>query len=593
MQPIYCQGTGMLIRRFCTIVFTLFFTVSAFAAATDEFAALMDEAWEAQLASSPLFASRLGDRRYNQLWTDLTISAIETRQQQTRDFLRRAYVIDRNSLSEDQQLNYELFRRTLQDDVDAFQFNAHLMPLHHRGGVQNLENNTNYLSFESVEDYDDWLARMSRIGEYVEQTIKLAEVGRKQGILPPKILMQRIPDQIAAQLVENAEDSPFYSLFETLPGSMTDQEQGRIRATARATIAATILPAYQKLARYFNDTYLPACRDSIGLSSLPNGSRWYEYKTRHYTTTQMSPDEVHNLGLTEVSRIRDEMQRIIDEVEFEGSFNDFLVFLRTDPQFYFDNPDDLYESYLATSKRIDPEIVNLFGKLPRMPYGVKPIPDSIAPDTTTAYYSAPAADGSRAGTYWVNLYRPDVRPKYEIEVLSVHEAMPGHHLQIALQQELTDMPNFRRYGGFTAFIEGWGLYSEGLGYDLGLYKDPYSRFGQLTYEMWRAVRLVVDTGMHYKGWTRQQAIDFFKDNAAKTELDIINEIDRYIGNPGQALAYKIGQLRMLTIRQRAELALGDAFDVRAFHDELLGAGALPLDLLERRMDEWISGVEAD
>ena len=593
MQAIQLLGTGMLIRRFCAIVFTLLFTVSAFAAGSDEFAALMEEAWQAELANSPLNASELGDRRYNDRWKDLSISAIESQQAQTRDFLRRAYTIDKNALSEEEQLNYELFRRTLQDTVDAYQFNAHLMPLSHRGGVQNLENNINYLSFESVKDYDDWLARMSKIGEYVEQTIKLAEAGRKEGYLAPKVLMQRIPDQIAVQLVDNAEDSPFYGLFEELPASISDQEQGRLRATARDTIENTVLPAYQKLARYFNDTYLPASRDSIGLSSLPNGSAWYEYRTRHYTTTQMSPDDIHKLGLTEVSRIREEMQKIIDEVDFEGSFNDFLVFLRTDPQFYFDNPDDLYESYLATSKRIDPELVNLFGKLPRMPYGVKPIPDSIAPDTTTAYYSQPAADGSRAGTYWVNLYRPDVRPKYEIEVLSVHEAMPGHHLQLALQQELSDIPDFRRYGGFTAFIEGWGLYSENLGYDLGLYKDPYSRFGQLTYEMWRAVRLVVDTGIHYKGWTRQQAIDFFKDNAAKTELDIINEIDRYIGNPGQALAYKIGQLRMLTIRQRAELALGDDFDVRAFHDEMLGAGALPLDLLERRMDEWISSVETD
>jgi uncharacterized protein (DUF885 family) len=348
------------------------------------------------------------------------------------------------------------------------------------------------------------------------------------------------------------------------------------------------LPAYRKLDRYFNETYLPAARESIGLSELPNGSSWYEFRARSYTTTRLTPDEIHRIGLDEVKRIRAEMMDIIEEVGFEGSFAQFLEHLRTDPQFYYDNPDDLYEAYLATSKRIDPELVKLFGTLPRMPYGVKPIPDAIAPDTTTAYYSRPAGDGSRAGIYYVNLYKPEVRPKYEIEVLSVHEAMPGHHLQIALQQELGDLPMFRRFMGFTAFVEGWGLYSERLGYDLGLYQDPYSRFGQLTYDMWRAVRLVVDTGMHYKGWTRQQAIDFFNDNAAKTEHDIVNEIDRYILLPGQALAYKIGQLKMLQIRERAEIQLGDRFDIRAFHDELLGAGALPLDLLEQRMDRWMA-----
>jgi prolyl oligopeptidase len=563
-------------------------STATWAAAGDNFNALIGEAWEAQLANDPMFASQLGDRRYNDRWADLSIEAITAAQAQQREFLRRVYAIDRNALNADEQLNYELFRRELQYTVDEFQFNGYLMPFSHRGGVQNLENNATELSFESIRDYDDWLTRMSRIGTVIEQTIRLAEQGRKAGMMPAKILMQRIPDQITAQLVSDPEASPFYKVFAELPATISDTDQRRLSAQARDTIRDTILPAYQKLARYFGDTYLPASRDSIGLSALPNGSAWYEQRARRFTTTPMSPDDIHRLGLEEVRRIRDAMQAIIDEVDFSGSFQDFLVFLRSDPQFYFKSPEELYESYLATSKRIDPELVKLFGQLPRMPYGVKPIPDSIAPDTTTAYYTQPAADGSRAGIYWVNLYKPEVRPKYEIEVLTVHEAMPGHHLQIALQQELGEIPNFRRYGGFTAFVEGWGLYSESLGYDLGLYKDPYSRFGQLTYEMWRAVRLVVDTGIHYKGWTREQAIDFFKDNAAKTELDIVNEIDRYIGMPGQALAYKIGQLKMQAIRHRAETALGDKFDIRAFHDELLGAGALPLDLLEQRMDAWIA-----
>ena len=558
------------------------------AAPADDFATLLDEHWEWQLTSYPTFASQLGDRRYNDRWTDLSLDAIEQRHRQMREFLRRVYAIERSALSADDQLNYELFRRSLQDAVDELQFKGHLMPLHHRGGVQNLDNTTNSIPLETIEDYDDWLARLAQVESVVEQTIDLAEAGRKAGLMPPKVLMQRIPAQIAAQLVDEPEASPFYRVFAELPDSFPDGEQRRLRAAAREAIENTILPAYVKLDRYFNETYLPASRDSIGLSELPNGTAWYELEARSFTTTRLSPDEIHRLGLDEVRRIRDEMQAIIDSLDFDGDFADFLAFLRTDPQFYFDNPDDLLTAYRATSKRIDPELVKLFGKLPRVPYGVTPIPDSIGPDTTTAYYSRPAADGSRAGTYWVNLYKPEVRPKYEIEVLTVHEAMPGHHLQIALQQELGDMPNFRRFMGFTAFVEGWGLYSESLGEDLGLYADPYSRFGALTYEMWRAVRLVVDTGIHHRGWTRQQAIEFFKDNAAKTELDIINEIDRYIGNPGQALAYKIGQLKILSLRADAEAALRDRFDIRAFHDHLLGAGALPLDLLEQRMDAWLA-----
>jgi len=569
----------------CTLVLGL--AQASLAGPSEDFEALLDEAWEWQLKENPMMASGLGDRRYNDQWTDNSIQAIKRRQDETREFLRRAYAIDRTALSEDDQLNYELFRRSLQDRVDLFKFDSHLIPFYQRGGVQNLDSNTSRLRFVTVKDYEDWIARLGQIDVVIDQSIDLAEAGRKAGMMSPKILMERIPNQISAQLVDDPEESPFFKVFAEMPSTISDDDQARLRAQARSVIEETVLPAYRELNEYFVDTYLPNSRDTIGLSELPNGNEWYELRARQFTTTQMTPDEIHRIGLDEVARIRGEMQKIIDSLDFGGSFNDFLIYLRTDPQFYFDNPEDLYQAYLATSKRIDPELVNLFGTLPRMPYGVKPIPDSIAPDTTTAYYSRPAADGSRAGTYWVNLYKPEVRPKYEIEVLSVHEAMPGHHLQLALQQELGDMPNFRRFMGFTAFVEGWGLYSESLGPDLGLYKDPYSQFGALTYEMWRAVRLVVDTGMHYKGWTRQQSIDFFKDNAAKTELDIVNEIDRYIGWPGQALAYKIGQLKIKQIRGRAETVLGDNFDVRAFHDELLGAGALPLDLLEQRMDAWL------
>ena len=574
------------------IAFTLLLLAAAGIAradATDEFHALLDEHWEWRLQSNPIMASGMGDRRYNRDWPDRSLDATERRHREAREFLRRAYAIDRDALSGEDLLNHELFRRLLQDRVDEFQFNGHLLPFGQRGGVQNLDGTTDRLRLVTVGDYDDWIARLGKIDVVIEQTIERAEKGRKSGIVPPRIIMERLPDQIAVQLVEVATDSPFFEPFANLPETFPPGDRERLRAEATEVIEKTVLPAYRKLDRYFNERYLPAARDSIGLSSLPNGAAWYEFRARSYTTTRLTPDDIHRIGLEEVKRIRDEMIEVMDEVGFDGSFEDFLAHLRTDPQFYFDDPDDLYREYLATSKRIDPELVKLFGTLPRMPYGVKPIPESIAPDTTTAYYSRPAADGSRAGIYYVNLYKPEVRPKYEIEVLTVHEAMPGHHLQIALQQELGDVPMFRRFMGFTAFVEGWGLYSERLGYDLGLYEDPYSRFGQLTYDMWRAVRLVVDTGMHYKGWTRQQAIDFFKDNAAKTEHDIVNEIDRYILWPGQALAYKIGQLKILQLRSRAEVELGDRFDVRDFHDELLGAGALPLVLLERRMDRWMAG----
>jgi len=554
----------------------------------EDFATLLTEAWEWQLTEYPVFASRLGDRRRNDQWQDLSLAAFTRRHEDQKAFLRRLRAIDSAALTTDDQLNYDLFRRELENSIDAHQYKNYLMPMSQRGGVQSLESTAETVRLANVEDYENWLARMASVETMIEQTMKLQEEGRKSGYMPPKILMERIPDQIGSQLVEDPELSPFFIAFAEMPDVISEADQEQLRQAAKELIDESIVPAYRRFSRYFNDTYLPASRDSIGASSLPNGEAFYEYRTRSFTTTSMTPDEIHRLGLNEVKRIRGAMQLIIDELEFDGDFADFLHFLRTDSQFYYDTPEELFDGYLAVSKRIDPELVKLFGKLPRIPYGLRPIPDNIAPDTTTAYYNQPAADGSRPGYYYVNLYRPEVRPKYEMEVLSVHEAVPGHHLQIALQMELEETPEFRKYIGFTAFTEGWGLYSESLGYELGLYKDPYSHFGALTYDMWRAVRLVVDTGMHYKGWTRQQAIDFFMDNAAKTETDIVNEIDRYISWPGQALAYKIGQLKMLELRRKCEGALGDDFDIKAFHDEMLGAGALPMEILETRMNRWLA-----
>lgn len=576
------------------LIATLVLTASPavlLADATEDLYQLFDAAWERQLEENPTLASSLGDKRYNQLWPDVSLQAIALSHAADQQTIAGLGQIDRAALSASDQINYDLFGREYSNRAAGYKYRQFLIPLNQRGGIQTADQLAQQLRFAGEQDYEDWNARLRSFPEFMNQTITLMRQGVKEGRIHPSIILERVPDQIAAQIVDDPTQSPFYAPYNQMPETIPAARQEILKVAARTAISEQILPSFKRFRKFFDRAYLPKARTEIGASALPNGNDFYEYRVRLFTTTTLTSDEIHQIGVSEVKRIRTEMMKIIAEVEFDGTFDDFLEFLRTDPQFYYDNPDDLYQAYLATSKRIDPELVNLFGRMPRMPYGVKPIPDQIAPDTTTAYYSPPAADGSRAGFYYVNLYRPDVRPKYEIEVLSVHEAVPGHHFQISLAQELGDLPNFRRYGGFTAFVEGWGLYSESLGGDLGLYTDPYSKFGQLTYEMWRAVRLVVDTGMHSKGWSREKAIEFFKANAAKTEHDIVNEIDRYIAWPGQALAYKIGELKIKQLRATSERALGEAFDIRAFHDVVLGSGAVPLDVLETQIDAWIASVQ--
>jgi uncharacterized protein (DUF885 family) len=546
--------------------------------------------WDYQMEQYPTWASRLGDRRWNDRWGDESLDAIDRRNRHYIEVLAQLGSIKREDLSPADRLNADLFDREYQNEVDGHRYRWHLIPLNQLGGVQTLDELADALRFETLQDYADWLARLRALPEYIEQTTALMRAGIQQRILLPKIVLQRIPAQIDHQIVDDPRASPFYKPFSRFASSVNEADRRQLTAAAEQAIRADVVPSFRRFKEFFIGDYLPASPDQVGIWQLPDGLEMYRFAIRLHTTTNMTPEEIHEIGLREVARIRGAMQSIVDALGYKGSLEAFDEFLRSDPQFYYRAPEELLLAYRALTRRVDPLLVKIFHTLPRMPYGVEPVPQNIAPDTTTAYYRSPAVDGSRAGTYFVNLHKPETRPKYEMMVLSLHEAVPGHHLQIALAMEQEGLPNFRRHGGWTAFVEGWGLYAESLGEELGLYDDPYSKFGQLTYEMWRAVRLVVDTGLHCMRWDRQQAIDFLRQNTAKQELEVVNEVDRYIAMPGQALAYKIGQLKISAIRSKAEKALASKFDLRAFHDELLKDGALPLDLLEEKMDRWIKGA---
>ena len=553
----------------------------------EKFTQYLEYDWEETLINNPLFASYTGDKRFNDKINPITIDQFNKDRDKDLESLAKLNNINPEKLTEDNKLNYNLKKFDIESDLNLSQFPIYYLRLNQRGGIQSFYETGNRLVYQSKKDYYDWLSRLDQFSENILTFLDINKQGLKKGYTQPKLVTRGVVAQIDAIINSDIESNPYLKVFlEADENLLTPIEKEELIDRAKTLIINEINPAYEELNNFLKNDYLVNSRDSIGIKDIPDGKRYYEELAKHFTTTDLTPDEIHDIGLKEIERIRSEMEEIIESVDWDGDFNSFLNYLRTSPRFYYDNPDDLFDAYLIMSKTIDPLLPKLFNVFPRAPYGVIPIPSESAPFTTTAYYNSPSP--GRPGYFYANLYKPDSRPKYEIPVLTVHEAVPGHHFQISIAQELENVPTFRKYQGITAFVEGWGLYSEELGEYINLYDDPYDKFGQLTYDMWRAIRLVVDTGMHYKDWTREDAINLFLENSAKSILDIENEVDRYIAWPGQALAYKIGQLKILELRERAETELGDKYDIKDFHDEVLKRGSLPLDLLEYYIDEWIN-----
>jgi prolyl oligopeptidase len=554
-----------------------------------KFKIYLDNDWEKNLNENPLFASYVGDKRFNDKINSNSIKEFNDSKKSDLSSLSKLRQINESNLSDENKLNYKLKEFDLVNNIESKEFPIYFLRLNQRGGIQSFYETGNRLVYLSKEDYFDWFSRLEQFSQNIINSLEINKKGLNEGITQPRLVAEGVIAQIDALINSDIENNPYMKVFiEADENMFSPNEKNNLIQDVKDLITNEINPAYKKLYDFLKYEYLPKSRNTIGISDIPGGKEYYEYLARYFTTTNLTPDEIHNLGLREIERIRSEMEDIIKKVEWEGDFDSFLNYLRTSPRFYYDNPEDLFNAYLIMSKTIDPLLPKIFKTFPRAPYGVIPIPDESAPFTTTAYYNSPSP--GRPGYFYANLYKPESRPKYEIPVLTVHEAVPGHHFQISIAQELENVPVFRKYMGITAFVEGWGLYSEELGEHMGIYDDPYDKFGQLTYDMWRAIRLVVDTGMHYKNWSRDDAIQLFVDNSAKSLLDIENEVDRYIAWPGQALAYKIGQLKILELRTRAETILGDKYDIKDFHYEVLKRGSLPLDLLEFYIDQWIEST---
>ena len=550
---------------------------------------LFDRNWEIRLRENPMFATSVGRHEYDDRMPSVTPADLERRQNQRKETLAELKRIDRAKLPADEQVNYDIFQRQIAEGIESYEFGEYEMPFNADSGFHSgFSRLAKEMPLATVKDYENYISRLKQWPRYVREEIALMRMGIKRGFTVPRATLQGYDRTISAHGVDDPTKSVVWPPFEKFPNTVAASEQERLRTEGRDAIMNGAVVGYRDFLDFFRNEYLPAARATLGASELPNGRAYYRHTIREYTTLDLDPDAIHKIGLSEVDRISGEMNAVMKEVGFQGDFAAFLQFLRTDPRFYATTPEELLSHTAWIAKRIDGKLPSLFKTLPRLPYTVEPVPADIAPKYTSGRYVGPPEGSTQPGIYWVNTYMLASRPLYNLESLTLHEAVPGHHLQIALSRELKNLPNFRRFSYISAFGEGWGLYSEWLGLEAGFYKDPYSNFGRLGYEMWRACRLVVDTGIHSMGWTRQQAVDYMATRTALPLHEVETEIDRYISWPGQALSYKLGELKIKELRKRAETALGPRFDVRSFHDAVLGSGAVPLSVLESNIDSWIA-----
>ncbi len=544
--------------------------------------------WQGRLEENPLLATAVGVHDFDDRLPALAPADLERRRKLAEGFLRELERIDRARLDSGDELNAQIFERQLEEALAFHRFRDHEIPFNADWGFYSSFARLPFeMPFATVGDYENYLARLRQWPRYVGEQIELMRQGIARGMTQPRVVLDGVEVNFTTHIVEDPETSVFWTPFADFPVGVPEGERGRLRQSAREVILGTVVRGYRTLQGFFASEYLPGARTTLGAYDLPEGRAYYAQKIKEFTTLETTPEAIHDLGLREVERIRGEMQRVIEQVGFAGTFAEFLEFLRTDPRFYAATPEELLLRAAWIAKTMDGRLPALFKTLPRLPYTIEPVPPDLAPKFTGGRYVEAPVGSTQPGKYWVNTYALETRPLYNQEALTLHEAVPGHHLQIALSQELTDLPPFRRFSYISAFGEGWGLYSEWLGLEAGFYTDPYSNFGRLTYEMWRACRLVVDTGLHAMGWTRERAMDYLASNTALSRHEVRTEIDRYISWPGQALAYKLGEIKIRDLRRRAETALGPAFDVREFHDAVLGNGSIPLDMLERRIGEWL------